>query len=112
ALEQDKVVRPLPGAVADIVVGGGGCYLILRMASQQQLAVFDIQLAKVVKQIPLAEQNVFMAAGAERLVVIFPETKLLQIWNLARLERERSVLLPENISSREIRQVCMGSASM
>ncbi|MGA2259166.1 MAG: protein kinase, partial [Thermoguttaceae bacterium] len=111
ASEQDKLVRPLPGAVADIVVGGGGRYLILRLAGQQQLAVFDVPLAKVIKQIPLAEQNVYIAAGTERLVVIFPDAKLLQIWNLSTLQRERSVLLPENVSSRPINQICMGSAS-
>ena len=111
ALDRDKIVRPLPGAIADLVVGAGGRYIIMRLAGQQVLAVFDVQAAKVVKQIPLAEENVQLAAGAERLVVIFPQAKLVHLWNLKTLQRERSVLLPENVSSHTIHQFCMGSAS-
>ena len=111
SLDKDKIVRPLPGAIADLVVGGGGRYIIMRLAGQQQLAVFDVQAAKVVKQIPLAEENVRLAAGAQRLVVVFPEAKLIHLWNLKTLQRERSVLLPENISAHTIHQICMGSAS-
>ncbi len=111
ALDRDKIVRPLPGAIADLVVGGGGRYLIMRMAGQQQLAVFDVQTGKVVKQIPLAEEKVQLAAGADRLAIIYPGAKLIHLWKLKTLQRERSVLLPENITSHTIHQVCMGSAS-
>ncbi len=111
SLDRDRVVRPLPGAVADLVDGGNGRYLIARLAGQQQLAVFDVSAAKVVKQIPLAEEKVHIAAGAERLVIIFPESKLMHLWNLKAMRRERSVLLPESVTVNGIHQVCMGSAS-
>ncbi len=110
-LEKDRIVRPLPGAVADLVDGGNGRYLIARLAGQQQLAVFDVSAVKVVKQIPLAEEKVHIAAGAERLVIVFPESKLVHFWNLKTMRRERSVLLPENVTVNGIHQVCMGSAS-
>ncbi len=111
ALDQDLVVRPLSGPIGDLAVGGGGRYLILRLAGKQKLAVFDVQQAKVVKEVPLAEEKVHFAAGANRLVVIFPGAKLIQYWNLATLERERSALLPGNLTSDTIHQICMGSAS-
>jgi serine protease Do len=110
-LDRDTVVRPLPGAIDDLVEGGGGRYLVLRLAGQRQLAVFDVQAGKVVKQIPLAEEKVHLAAGAERLVIIYPGAKLIHFWNLKTLQRERSVLLPENIAAHTIHQVCMGSVS-
>jgi serine/threonine protein kinase len=108
--DPNKVVVPLPGPVVDVVTGGGGRYLIWRLAGRQ-LAVFDVQTGIVVKQIPLAEEKVHVAAGAERLVIIDPGAKLIHLWKLKTLRRERSVLLPENIAAHTIHQVCMGSAS-
>jgi predicted Zn finger-like uncharacterized protein len=107
----DKEQVPLSGPVADVVRGGGGRYLILRLAGKKKLAVFDVQLGKVVKELPVAEEPVQFAAGASRLVVIYPNAKLIQLWSLTTFERERSALLPGTLTSDSIRQVCMGSTS-
>lgn len=109
--EAEKAEVPLSGPVADAAVGGGGRYLILRLAGKKKLAVFDVQLGKVAKELPLAEDEVHIAAGANRLAVIFPGAKLIQLWNLTTLERERSALLPGTLTSDTIHQICMGSAS-
>jgi hypothetical protein len=109
--EGETAQVPLAGAVADVTVGGGGRYLVLRLAGKRKLAVFDVQEGKVAKEIPLAEENVLMAAGADRLAILFPGAKLIQLWNLAPLERQRSALLPGTLTSDAIHQVCMGSAS-
>jgi len=110
-LDQDQVYRPLSGAVADLTVGGAGRFLIMRLAGKQRLAVFDVELAKVVKEIPMAEENVHLAAGAHRLVIILPAAKVIQIWDLETMKRERSTPLPANLSKDQIHQICMGSAS-
>jgi hypothetical protein len=107
----DREQVPLAGPVADVAVGGGGRYLILRLAGKKKLAVFDVQLGKVAKELPLSEEVVHFAAGANRLVVVNPNAKVIQLWSLTTLERERSGLLPATLSSDSIHQICMGSAS-
>jgi predicted Zn finger-like uncharacterized protein len=107
----DKEQVPLSGPAGDLAVGGGGRYLILRLAGKKKLAVFDVQQGKVAGELPLAEEPVHFAAGAGRLVVVYPGAKLLQLWSLATLARERSALLPGTLTSDTIHQICMGSAS-
>jgi S1-C subfamily serine protease len=101
----------LPGPVTDACVGGGGRYLIFRTAGTRAAAVFDVQQGKVAKEIPLSEDGCHIAASANRLVIVYPNAKLIQLWSLATLERERSSLLPAALTSDAIHQVCMGSAS-
>lgn len=104
----ESEVVTLPGAVADVAVGGGGRFLIFRLA--KSLAVFDVQEGKVAKQLPLAEEDVHFAAGATRLVVLYPSAQLIQVWDLTTFVKERSAPFPGSLKA-EIRQVCMGSAS-
>src|SRR5207248_5103794 len=49
----DKEEVRLTGTVSDVAVGGGGRYLILRLAGKKKLAVFDVQQGKVAKELPL-----------------------------------------------------------
>jgi S1-C subfamily serine protease len=117
--KSDKVYVPregpeevkLPGHVIDVVAGGGGRFLIFRLADQKKLAVFDVWLAKVVKEIPLADDTPHFAAGTNRLVIVYRGAKLVQIWNLTTFEKDKSALLPDSLTSDDIHQVCMGSAS-
>jgi serine/threonine protein kinase len=109
--EGEKEQVSLSGPVADVATGGGGRYLILRLAGKNKLAVFDVQKRKVARDLPLLEVDVHIAAGADRLVVVYPGAKLLQLWNLATLERERTVSLPPRLTQDTIRHVSMGSAS-
>jgi serine/threonine-protein kinase len=105
----ESEVVTLPGAVADVAVGGGGRYLVFHL--ERSLAVFDVQEGKVVRQLPLAEEHAHFAAGATRLVVLYPGARLLQTWDLTRFAKERSAPFPGSMATGEIRQVCMGSAS-
>jgi S1-C subfamily serine protease len=101
----------LTDAVADVALGGGGRYLILRLAGGRKLAVFDAQQGKVVRYLPLAEETPHVAAGASRLVAVYPGAKLIQTWSLATFEKEKAVLLPDALTRDAIHQVCMGYAS-
>ena len=111
APKADKEEIPLSGTVDDATMGGGGRYWVMHLAGKRKLAIFDIQSGKVAKELPLAEEVVHFAAGATRLVVVYPNSKLLQIWNLTTFEKERSAPLPGTLSNDEIHQICMGSAS-
>jgi uncharacterized protein (TIGR03067 family) len=107
-LAQDRVAVKLPGRVAEVAVGGGGRFLILHLAQQRQLAVFDVNEAKVVKYLPLAGDNVKFAASLDKLVVVLTDERLIQRWSLVSFEREVSA--PLGVSG-VVKAVAMGSSS-
>jgi hypothetical protein len=107
-LKKAKESRALSSAVADVVAGGGGRFLILHQPREQQLAVFDTSAARVVGTVPLAEAGARFAAGLEHLLVVLPEARLVQRWDLRTLKRDRSVPLP---FKGKVEAVAMGSAS-
>jgi S1-C subfamily serine protease len=109
--KDDKEEIGLLASVDDVTVGGGGRFLIFHQPSKNKLAVFDVQQAKIVKELPLAEDVVHFAAGANRLVIIYPAAKQAQMWKLPTFEREKSVFLPDSLTNDTIHQICMGSAS-
>jgi hypothetical protein len=108
ALEGDKVERKLDSTVADAVVGGGGRYLILHLPKERKLAVFDVNLAKVVGHIPMEEDSAKFAAGLEDVVIVLPRAGTIERWNLQTLERDVVTTLPVK---GVIKAVAMGSAS-
>ena len=110
-VEAGGKVVPLPDSVKQVAVGGGGRYLILHLPSQRKLAVFDVQQSAVARYLPLAEDVIHFAAGATQVAVIYPNSKLLQLWELATGEKQRTVSLPGTLTGDEIHQVSMGSAS-
>jgi hypothetical protein len=107
----DREEVSLGGEVADVAVGGGGRYLVYSLKGQKKLAVFDVQEGKVVKEVPLPEEQASFTAGARQLVVASPGQRLLTLWNLATLEKEKTAPLPEALAGDEIKQMVMGSAS-
>jgi hypothetical protein len=109
--QADRVQVPLVAPVADGAMGGGGRYLILRLAGKKKLAVFDVQQGKVTRELPLREEVVYFAAGANRLAVVNPDSKTVELWSLDRFELQRTAVLPSALTTGPIRQVCMGSAS-
>jgi S1-C subfamily serine protease len=107
----DMEQAPLVGPVADMAMGGAGRYLVLRLANKKKLAVFDVQQGKVAKELSLQEETPHVAAGANRLIAIYPNAKQIQKWKLPGFEPEPLAPLPDALSSDTIHQVCMGSAS-
>ncbi len=93
-LPGDTVTRTLPEPIQQVVLGGGGRFLILRLAKVRQLAVFDVNEGKVVRFLPVAADNVLVAAGMSKLVLVYPDTKVVQRWDLLTGEREQTATLP------------------
>lgn len=109
ALSDDKVMRKLPGTISDVVVGGGGRYLLLNLADARKLAVFDANEAKIIKYLSMPDDDILIAAGKDQFFVAVPTKNALQRWSLATFERELSVpLLP---GPGAVRGFAMGSAS-
>jgi hypothetical protein len=107
-LNEAKVSVTLPGQVGNLCVGGGGRFLILHLPQTHQLAVFDVNEAKVVKYLPITEERVLLAAGMEKLVVVLPDKNLILRWSLTTFQREVIAAVP---LSGKVNAVCMGSAS-
>ncbi len=107
-LEGDRVVRELSEPIADVVEGGGGRYLVLRLAKAKKLAVFDVSQAKIIGHIPLAEEGAFFTAGQEDVIVVLPVAAVIERWSLKSCEREVAATLP---IQGVIKSIAMGSAS-
>ena len=102
-----KEVR-LPADVDDLVVAAGGRYLILKLEAIRHLIVFDTVKAEIIKYLSLPSRGCFFAAGARCLVVLSPEKKTIERWDLTTFKREQVVPVPfpENVV-----QMAMGHAS-
>ena len=94
ALSEDKVVKRLPEAFTDVVVGGGGRYLIFHMPKLKKLAVFDVNEARVTKYIPLTEEDITYAAGLDCVVIGLKKAGKLERWSLTTFELEKSAAPP------------------
>ncbi len=84
----DPLSLKLNAPISDVVVGGGGRYLLLTQSESHRLAVFDVNAAAIVKSISLPSPSALVAAGASKFLIVFPEEKLIQRWNLSTLQRE------------------------
>jgi S1-C subfamily serine protease len=92
----------------EVCVGGGGRFLIAALPKVKQLAVFDTQQSKVVKHLPMASETAIIAAGADKLVVGYPDTSVIQRWSLTTFEKELTVTAP---GEGTLTTLCMGSDS-
>ena len=95
-LTDDKVVKKLPDMFTDVVVGGGGATWIFHLARLKKLAVFDLNKARVVKYIPLAEDDVTFTAGLDCIVIGLKQANRLERWSLTTFELENSSRPPFN----------------
>jgi predicted Zn finger-like uncharacterized protein len=104
----DKLVVPLSSPATDVAVGGGGRYLVLKTPGDRKLAVFDVNAGKVAFTVPVASPEVPFAAGRDKLVVVVPESKVIERWDLPSGQRDIAVVL--NLRDPPSK-ICMGSAS-
>lgn len=84
----------LPGSIDDLVVGGGGRYLILHLLDLHQLAVFDTNKSAVVKYIPVDSDDILFTAGADDLIILLRDRQIFERWNLKTFQRELKVTSP------------------
>ena len=103
------LVLQLPGTISDVACGGGGRFLLLSLKNIRKLAVFDVNAADVVKMISLPSRQALVAAGARKLLILFPDERLLQRWDLRSLQREGGMRHSPIRSS--IRRLVLGSDS-
>jgi hypothetical protein len=93
-LDGQKQVLELGEPFSQVCTGGGGRFLVFHLPKARKLAVLDVSEARLVGHIELPTAEVLFAAGLERLLVVLPEQKLLQRWDLTTLKKEQTAALP------------------
>jgi hypothetical protein len=107
AMEQEQVVKQLPAPVGDVTVGGSGRYLVMSLPKVRKLAVFDAA-SRTLQYLSAGEGEPKLAAGADKLMVLLPESGILQRYDLKTLQREVSAPLPVK---GQVTAFAMGAAS-
>lgn len=107
-IKQDSEERELPSTVHDMILGGGGRFIILTLPKTQKIAIFDVNEAKIVKYLPMAESGAIVAAGMDKLFVCLPNAGVIQRWSLRTFERD--LLVPSPLKG-NLTAACMGWAS-
>jgi WD40 repeat protein/S1-C subfamily serine protease len=107
-LPDAPLVRRLDGTIDALAVGGGGRYLLLKLKDRGRVAVFDANAADVVASLPLASDDALIAAGAEKVIVIYPSLGFVHRFDLTsrRLDATAAVTVPGRID-----RICMGCDS-
>ncbi|HJT78492.1 MAG TPA: hypothetical protein VJ739_14910, partial [Gemmataceae bacterium] len=94
ALAAERTVVPLPAAVGGVAVGGGGRYLVLHLPALRKLALFDVNVARVVHYFPLPADAVQFTAGRDLLFIGLPADGRVQRWSLSTRRREQETAWP------------------
>lgn len=106
--EGAKTTIQLPAEFSDVVEGGGGRFLIFYLKPLNQLAIFDVSAARVVKYLPLDSEDVAFAASADKLLIVARDKAFIRRYDLLTFKQELTKPLPEpDIFYR----IAMGSAS-
>ena len=107
-MAQERVIKRLPDLFKEVVVGGGGRYLIFHLPKLKKLAIFDISEARITKYIPLTEDDVTFAAGLDSVVIGLKKAGKLERWSLTTFERQKAAYPP---FKGEIKTVLLGHGS-
>jgi hypothetical protein len=91
---ESKVID-LPGVVDSTCVGGGGRFLIFFLRVERQLAIFDVNEAKVVKQIPTPDDTTLFAANRKELLTVLPRTREVKRYSFQTFEEAGGWKLPQ-----------------
>src|SRR5262249_17073440 len=64
------------------------------IGDEKQIAIFDVNEAKVVKYLPVASGSAKIAAGMNKLVVAYSDSEVLTRFDLTTFEKELTAKLP------------------
>jgi hypothetical protein len=107
-LSSDHEPRFLPGPAGDLCVAAAGRYVLVPMPRNKQLAVFDVNEAKIVKTLPLSEPGTKITAGAGVIVAYNPDGHTFERWVLPSFRKEGPVSCP---LAQPVYAMALGSAS-
>jgi hypothetical protein len=87
-LEVEKREIKLPAEVDQMEVCGRGNLLAMHFKSLKKIAIFDAIKAKFINEIPTSGSNIVYAGGADKLLIIDTDNKLVSRWDLETAKRE------------------------
>jgi S1-C subfamily serine protease len=108
ASTQPNATINFPGKVENVAIGGAGRFLIIGMAGEKQLILFDLSEAKIAATVNLPEEKFLLAADRNHLIVYLPTTQIFQRWSLSNFQKEAEV---PNPLGTEVKALAMGSTS-
>lgn len=103
----DEVVTKFPDRIADLAVGGEGRFIVIRVAGDDTLRIYDTAARKVVQVFQLPSTEVVFAAGDDTVLVYIKDTKEFQVWSLTSMKRVKTAPSPHEAP---VRQLVMGHA--
>jgi len=89
--ETEPLSIALPGPIRDAVVGGGGRYWIFLLSGPPSVAILDLNLMRIVRTISVSNDNIIMAAGRRKLILMDNSTRTIERWDLLDLIKDSSV---------------------
>jgi hypothetical protein len=93
-LTRDRVEYPLPARYTRFCLGGGGRYFLFIFRTEKKLGIFDLNEARLVKELPLADEETGVAAGLNHFFLLVPRERQVQRWSLASFTKLASVESP------------------
>ena len=92
-MTEPRIEVALPAAISDACVAGGGRYLIFHCPKARKLVVFDVNTLKVEKTITVNSDDVLFAAGMNKLMLIYPDSKDVIRYDLTSFKLEANEVL-------------------
>lgn len=81
--------------VDDMLIGGGGKFLIVHLPKENLLVRIDVAAGKRDKSIASPAAKLLMAANSEKLFLVLPNEGVIQRYDLESLERDLTAPLPD-----------------
>ena len=103
----EKQVLEIPDLVDDVILAKGGQLILLYLKKTRKIAVYDVNQAKIARYLSLGSDDVFIAAGMEKLVIVEPGNNLVERWSLETFERETTRTLTSGV----VKAIALGYAS-
>ncbi len=103
----EATIVELPEPLSAFHLGGGGRYIICQLPNAKMLAVVDITVGRIVKELPLPSDDARFVAGHDSLLIIQPAQGLVQSYALSTFARTGIGRLPAG----PIKHLRMGYAS-
>lgn len=95
SFEGESKTIDFPGPADSSCVGGGGRFLIFFIRREKQLAIFDVNEAKVVKTLPTPDETTLFAANRTELLTIQPRTRTVKRFSLQSFDEVGTWQLPQ-----------------
>ncbi len=73
----------MPGKFDDVCLAGGGRFLVLRIPTESELAIVNLQTDKLAGTIPAGDGETLFTAGQDEVVVVKPADNIIERFDLA-----------------------------